>query len=134
MISFTFKKAQIASVLATAVDFLIMRFLVQAAGVWYVAASAIGTLFGGITHFLISRTWVFRAGEGRWSDQLGRYLLVWMGNLLLNTSVLYLLTHYAGINYQIAKIGIAIGVAVFYNYVLQKRFVFNIKRDNEART
>ena len=133
MISLTFKKAQVASLLATTVDFLIMRLLVQAAGVWYIAASAIGTVFGGVTHFLLSRNWVFEAGEGKLPVQFGKYALVWAGNLLLNTSVLYLLTRYAGINYQIAKIGIAIGVAVFYNYVLQKRFVFTIKRDNEAR-
>jgi putative flippase GtrA len=124
MISFTFKKAQITSVVATGVDFLVMRSLVQLAGVWYVEASAIGTVCGGVTYFLGSRSWVFRAREGRWSMQLGRYVLVWAGNLLLNTSGLYLLTHYTGMNYQVAKIGIAVGVAVFYNYVLQKRFVF----------
>jgi putative flippase GtrA len=125
MISFTFKKAQIASVLATAVDFLVMRLIVQIAGLPYVVpASAIGTVLGGITHFLVSRGWVFRAGEGRWKVHLGKYLLVWTGNLLLSVSVLYLLTHYTSINYLVAKIGIAIGLAVFYNYVLQKKFVF----------
>jgi putative flippase GtrA len=125
MISFTFKKAQIASVLATAVDFLVTRLVVQIAGLGFVVpASAIGTILGGVTHFLVSRTWVFRAGEGRWTVHLGRYLLVWTGNLILSTSVLYLLTHYTSINYLVAKIGIAIGLAVFYNYVLQKRYVF----------
>ncbi len=125
-----------ASLLATGVDFLMTLLLVwvmkglfgpvQTGNTWYVS-SALGNISGGITYFLISRNWVFRAGEGRWSIQFGKYVLVWAGNLLLNTSVLYLLTHYAGINYQIAKIGIAIGVAVFYNYVLQKRFVFKGK-------
>lgn len=125
MISFTFKKAQIASVLATAVDFLVMRLIVQIAGLAFVVpASAIGTILGGVTHFLVSRTWVFRAGEGRWTVHLGRYLLVWAGNLILSVSVLFLLTRYTSINYLVAKIGIAIGLAVFYNYVLQKRFVF----------
>ena len=125
MISFTFKKAQIASILATAVDFLVMRMIVQMAGLaWVVPASAIGTILGGVTHFLVSRTWVFRAGEGRWTVHMSRYLLVWAGNLILSVSVLYLLTHYTSINYLVAKIGIAIGLAVFYNYVLQKRFVF----------
>jgi putative flippase GtrA len=125
MISFTFKKAQIASILATAVDFLVMRLIVQITGLAYVVpASAIGTILGGITHFLVSRTWVFQAGEGRWTVHLGRYLMVWVGNLILSVSVLYLLTRYTSVNYLVAKIGIAIGLAVFYNYVLQKKFVF----------
>jgi putative flippase GtrA len=55
---------------------------------------------------------------------LGRYLMVWVGNLILSVSVLYLLTRYTSVNYLVAKIGIAIGLAVFYNYVLQKKFVF----------
>ena len=114
MISFTFKKAQIASILATAVDFLVMHMIVQMAGLaWVVPASAIGTILGGVTHFLVSRTWVFRAGEGRWA-----------GNRRRSVSGLDLLTRDTSINYLVAKIGIAIGLAVFYNYVLQKRFVF----------
>lgn len=119
-----FTKAQIASLLASCIDFLVMLFLVQVAGAWYLAASATGTLCGGITHFLVSRGWVFQAQEGKWSGQVGRYLLVWAGNLLLNVSALFLLTYYTGMNYLLAKIIIAIGVAVFYNYILQKRFVF----------
>jgi putative flippase GtrA len=120
----TFTKAQIASVLATLVDFLVTFLLVQGAGVWYLAAGAIGTITGGITHFLISRNWVFQAQEAKWHAQARRYLLVWVGNLLLNVSVLFLLTHYTGMNYLMAKIVVSVGLAVFYNYVLQKRFVF----------
>lgn len=127
----TFTRAQIASVLATCVDFLLTIFLVQliggphaASGTALTFCSATGIICGGVTHFLISRTWVFRAQEQKWSRQLPRYVLVWIGNLVLNVSVLYLLTHYTSINYLVAKIVIAIGVAVFYNYVLQKRFVF----------
>jgi putative flippase GtrA len=127
----TFTRAQIASVLATGVDFLVTIFLVKILGGPHLLSSAAvtlcgatGTVCGGVTHFLISRTWVFRAQEQKWSRQLPKYMLVWIGNLLLNVSVLYLLTHYTGINYLLAKIIIAIGIAVFYNYLLQKRFVF----------
>ena len=120
----TFTKAQLASIMATGVDFLVTFLLVQGAGLWVVAAGAAGTISGGITHFLVSRGWVFQAREGKWQGQVGRYLLVWLGNLLLNVSVFFLLTHYTGMNYLLAKVIIAIGVAVFYNYVLQKRYVF----------
>jgi putative flippase GtrA len=120
----TFTKAQIASVLATGVDFLVTFLLVQEAGVWYLAAGAAGTISGGITHFLVSRSWVFEARDGKWQVQVAKYLLVWLGNLLLNVSVLFLLTHYTGMNYLLAKVIIAVGIAVFYNYVLQKRYVF----------
>ncbi|HMH23863.1 MAG TPA: GtrA family protein [Puia sp.] len=129
---FTFTKAQIASLLATGVDFLVTLLLVrilkftsvmQTADIWYLS-SAVGNVSGGITNFLLGRFWVFQAREGKWHFQAGKYILVWVGNLLLNVSVLFLLTHYTGMNYLLAKIVVSIGVAVFYNYVLQKRFVF----------
>lgn len=127
----TFSKAQGVSLLATGVDFLVTFLLFRWTGVTDGTASAIvtfcgatGTLCGGVTHFMISRTWVFNAQEKKWTGQLNRYVLVWIGNLALNAAGLYLLTRYTGCNHMLAKIVIAIIVAVFYNYVLQKRFVF----------
>lgn len=120
----TFTKAQLISLLATAVDFGITWLLVALAGAPPVAGGATGTLCGGVTHFMVSRTWVFNAQEKNWTGQLNRYVLVWIGNLVLNVSGLWLLTRYIGLNYLIAKIITAILVAVLYNYQLQKRFVF----------
>ncbi len=120
----TFTKAQLISLLASAVDFGITWLLVALAGAPPVAGGATGTLCGGVTHFMVSRTWVFNAQEKKWTGQLNRYVLVWIGNLVLNVSGLWLLTRYIGLNYLIAKIITAILVAVLYNYQLQKRFVF----------
>jgi putative flippase GtrA len=127
----TFSKAQIASLLASGVDFLVTFLLLRWAGVPSVAASAkvtfcgaTGTLCGGVTHFMISRTWVFNAQERQWAAQLNRYVLVWIGNLVLNVAGLYLLTRYTELNHMLAKIVVSVTVAVCYNYVLQKRFVF----------
>ena len=120
----TFTKAQLTSILATGVDFGITFLLLRIAGVPIVACGATGTLCGGVTHFLVSRNWVFNAQEGKWAAQLNRYVLVWIGNFLLNVSGLWLLTHFTGINDMLAKVITAVTVAVCYNYVLQKRFVF----------
>ena len=125
----TFTKAQIASILATAVDFsitfLLLHFWGGVMSGWGGLMSGVaGTICGGITHFMVSRNWVFQAQEGKWAAQLNRYILVWTGNLLLNVSGLWLLIHYAGISPMPAKVIVAVTVAVCYNYVLQKRFVF----------
>ena len=127
----TFTKAQLASLIATGVDFLVTFLLLRWAGIPPVAASArvtfygvTGTLCGGLTHFMISRNWVFNAQETKWTAQVNRYVLVWVGNLALNASGLYLLTRYTGIQPMWAKVITATLVAFFYNYTLQKRFVF----------
>jgi putative flippase GtrA len=131
----TFTKAQIASLLATGIDFLVSMLLYRlisphspvenahAEGNKMIAG-AIGTITGGICHFLISRNWVFQAREKDSLTLISSYLIVWVGNLILNLSVLFLLTKYANMNLLAAKIVVAVSIAVFYNYVLQKKFVF----------
>ena len=120
----TFSKAQLASLLATGVDFLVTWLLIRLAGAPILAGGATGTICGGVTHFLVSRNWVFDASEDKWAAQLNRYVLVWIGNLLLNVSLLWLVTHYTGIGGMYAKVITAVSVAVCYNYTLQKRYVF----------
>jgi len=120
----TFTKAQVASLVASSVDFLVTWLLIRQLEAPPVAGSVTGTICGGVTHFLISRNWAFSAQEKKWTGQLTRYVLVWIGNLILNASGVWLLFHVAGWNVWPAKIVTAIGIAVFYNYVLQKRYVF----------
>ncbi|HEV2483830.1 MAG TPA: GtrA family protein [Puia sp.] len=120
----TFTKAQIASILATGVDFGLTYLLLHFAGMPIVAAGATGTLCGGATHFLVSRNWVFNAQEREWAAQVNRYVLVWIGNFLLNVSGLWLFAHFTGIKDMFAKVITAVMVAICYNYPLQKRFVF----------
>jgi putative flippase GtrA len=126
----TFTKAQLASLLATGVDFLVTFLLLRWAGLPSAAASGrvtlygvTGTICGGITHFAISRHWVFNAREGKWAAQLNRYILVWLGNLALNASGLYLLSR-AGCPPMLAKVLTATTIAVVYNYTLQRLWVF----------
>ena len=119
-----FTKAQVASLIASAVDFAVSWLLVNRMQVPYLAGGVTGTICGGVTHFLISRNWAFSAQEKKWTGQLSRYIPVWIGNLILNASGLWFLKSIAGWPFWPAKIATAVGVAVFYNYVLQKRFVF----------
>ncbi|MEO5594796.1 MAG: GtrA family protein [Chitinophagaceae bacterium] len=120
----TFLKAQTSSLIASAADFLVTVLLVELTGTRIILASVEGTISGGIINFIINRSWVFGEGEKKTQVQIVRYALVWGGNLVLNASGMYLITHYTSLNYIISKIVISIMVGVFYNYFLQKRFVF----------
>ena len=120
----TFAKAQIASFIASMVDYLITILCVELLGFWYVAGSSTGTIIGGVTNFSLGRHWVFRGGERERRIQLFRYFIVWMVYSMLVTFGVYLLTHVGGFNYIISKITVTLFLAVAYNYPLQKRFVF----------
>ncbi len=110
--------------IATAVDFFVVIFLTEVFQVWYVASTAIGALAGTVVNFLIGRYWVFASTERKIGEQALRYLLVSLGSLILNTLGVYLITEYGGINYIYSKAIVAVLVAVFYNFVLQKVFVY----------
>jgi putative flippase GtrA len=120
----TFFKAQAASITATAVDFAVTIVLKEWLGIWYLIASITGTLSGGLVNFMMNRHWVFKAHDGRIHFQAVKYILVWIGNLILVSGGVFLLTQYAQLSYLVSKVLVSVLVGVFYNYVLQKRFVF----------
>lgn len=120
----TFIKAQAASLTATAVDFGVTIILKELLGCWYLLASVLGTVSGGIVNFSMNRSWVFQAKDKKIHFQAVKYVMVWIGNLVLVSGGVFILTNYGGISYLISKIAVSVIVGVFYNYTLQKRFVF----------
>ncbi len=79
---------------------------------------------GAITNFLLGRYWAFDSSEDDIKYQAGRYGIVSAGSLCLNTAGLYLLTEFTSLESLPAKVIVGILVAVTYNYLMQKYFVF----------
>ena len=123
----TFARAQVASLVASLIDFWVTIFLKEGLGFWYVWSSATGTIAGGITNFSMGRKWVFKSFSRQAEIQMVRYLVVWVGYLLLTTSGVYLLTHYTPMTYLVSKVIVSLFMAISYNYPLQKKFVFSKK-------
>jgi len=119
-----FWKVNIAAILASLADFLFTFLLKYIGHLDAVLASILGTIFGGVINFIIGRVWVFKTSQTNFSEQGKRYFLIWLGNLLLNASGVYLLIKIMGVQYLIAKMITAITVAIGYNYPLQKGYVF----------
>ncbi len=120
----TFLKANISSSIASFFDYLITIFLVSFFRVDVVIASTTGTICGGIINFLIGRNWVFQSKKRKVHQQAVRYGMVWVGNLLLNTGGMYLLTKVLHVHFIPAKVFVSLLVGFGYNYTLQKRYVF----------
>jgi putative flippase GtrA len=123
----TFLKAQASSLTASATDFLITALTVSIFGWWYLAGSMIGTISGGAVNFYINRNWVFNASSAAVKKQIIRYMLVWLGNLLLVTLFVYLLTRFFNLNYLFSKIAVSVVMGLSYNYYMQKQFIFPVK-------
>jgi|SRR3954470_21774673 putative flippase GtrA len=117
-------RSQLASLAATVADFSSLVVLVEICRVWYVAATAIGALVGAVVNFLLGRHWSFMANHESVRAQALRYAAVSGGSLLLNSSGVYLFTHYLEIHYAISKAITAFLVGVLFNFPLHRRFVF----------
>jgi putative flippase GtrA len=128
-----FLKAQVSSFIATASDFLVTIFLREIAGLWYLPASVLGTITGGVVNYFINRTWSFgsRPDTKDIQDTIGsqafRYFHIWAGSIILNASGMWLLTSPGGINYIVSKLIVSFAVGIGFNYPLQKRYVFRKK-------
>ncbi len=120
-------KAQASSLTATAVDFLVTLLVANFFGSWYLTASIIGTVCGGMVNFYINRFWVFDAASKALKWQALKYILVWVGNLILVTLGVYFFTHFFNINYMLSKVFVSISVGISYNYYMQKLFIFSVK-------
>lgn len=127
----TFLKVNLASLIASFCDYLITLIFKEFLHYDPVQASITGTIIGGIINFIISRKWVFESTDSPVFHQGRKYLLMWMGNLILNTAGVYVLIRFAGLFYMSAKALTSLTVALGYNYPIQKKYVFKNVDDNE---
>jgi len=120
----TFVRAQASSIAASIFDFLTTIVCKEFFYLWYLSASLIGTIAGGAANFILGRVWVFKNKEKPVPGQVAKYLVVWSGNILLNTGGVFFVTHYLGLSYIVSKVLVSTSVGISYNYFLQKKFVF----------
>ena len=117
-------RSHVASVTATAMDFMVTIFLTEVAAVWYVLSNALGATAGGVVSFLMCRRWVFNQRQSHWKGQAVRYVLAICLSLSLNTLGVWFLTETFDISYIISKILTAGAVGVTVNFAVFRYFVF----------
>ena len=139
-----FFKAQISAQFASFVDFLVTILLVKAFAVFYLYATFTGSVVGGIVNCAINYGWVFHAEDCKKTHVAVKYLFVWGGSIILNTWGTFALTewltgmtwvngllgYYIDNVFILSKIIVAVLVAFFWNYHLQRFFVYRNHKSN----
>ena len=132
---FMFLRAQLSAQFATLADFILTYVCFQWLGIYYVMATSIGAITGGIVNCVINYKWAFATKDCQFKWVFFKYILVWIGSFLLNVGGVYLLVellkHHtylweraSGFYLIIAKIIVAVIVSVGWNYILHRYFVF----------
>ena len=108
---FMFLRAQLSAQMATIADFLVTILLVRLFDVYYVYATLAGAIYGGIINCIINYKWTFKS-KGKKTHVAVKFIIVWVCSIWLNTW---------GI---IPKVVVAVIVALFWNYNMQRFFVY----------
>ena len=115
---------QTASVIASAVDFLVMIIWVETGLGSSVSGAAAGAASGAVTNFVIGRRWTFQATGRSAARQAVRYVLVAAGSLGWNSLGQHLMMRSTSLPYVAGRLVVAIVVALAWNFPLQRYFVF----------
>jgi len=126
-----FAKAQLTSVVATVCDYLVTALLYRYCGAHLLLSTLLGALTGGLVNSVLNYLWTFRGSGRSYWHVLERYALVWAGSIFFNTlgvvGIVRLLAPVFGENLRLVmtvKIIVSIVVAVAWNFLLQKHFVY----------
>lgn len=106
---------------AALVEFGLFILLVHT-GLPLVLSNVISFSAGFITSFLMNRQWVFKA-NGRTVRQLSLYGILAAANVVLSSSIIYILTSHASVIPSIAKV-MTMGLIVLWNYILFSKVIF----------
>lgn len=134
-------KAAVTSWISACVDFSISFAAFAWMGCGSGTAAALGAIGGGVTNCGVNYRWTFRACGSPPPCVAVKYILVWIGSLLLNTYGTELLTHLMlssqildyyevsrNLRFTIARLTVALAVSLFWNLRLQRVFVFRPTR------
>lgn len=100
-------------------------------------ATGIGVVAGGIVNCIMCYKFTFHADNCPWKAVVVKYAMVWVGNLILNsggTELLYILLKKWNVleeigfktagYYSTARVVMSLLVSWFWNFVLQRNFVY----------
>lgn len=134
----TFLKAQLSAQLASLVDFVVTVLLVKCFALFYLYATLIGSVVGGMVNCAINYRWVFSDSHCKSHFIVMKYTFVWIVSIALNTWGTYFLTEwltrmpwlnrllssYIDDLFIFSKIVVAVLVALLWNYQMQRLFVY----------
>ncbi len=109
---------------ATAVNVGTLYVLTEFAGLWYILSSVVAFVLAFCVSFTMQKWWTFaERSTHRVGSQAGLYFAVALGNLGLNTLLLYVLVEWFGLWYVIAQL-IASAIIAAESFLLYRFVIF----------
>lgn len=120
----TFIRSQVVSLISTAVDFFISILLVHYLSLYYVTATSLGSLAGAMTSFTLGRNWAFLNRHGHIRKQVLRFMVINLFSIFANTTGVFFFKESFDIPFIVSRIIVSILIGVFFNFFMNRYFVF----------
>lgn len=119
-----FYRSIIVAFIALFVDFGLLIFLTEIAGLHYLVSASIGFICGLITNYILSVMWVFKARKlGSKTHEFVIFSSIGIVGLVLNNLLLWFVTEKLNIDYRIAK-SVAVLVVFLWNFGMRKFILY----------
>lgn len=134
-------KAMATSQASAWVDFITSFVVFAWIGLSGGDAAAAGAIAGGVVNCTLNYKWTFRGSHCPVTNVVIKYVMVWIGSLLLNaygteylttlcldSSLLGIWGISRNLRFTIARLTVSLIVSVFWNLLLQRTFVYRYVR------
>lgn len=108
---------------ATLAQYVVLLALTILLKVEPVFASATGFVIGAVVSYALNRTWTFKCSK-RHIETLTKFMVSAFVGCALNTSLMWLGTSCAGIQYMAAQVG-ATGIVLIWNFLINRYWTFH---------
>ena len=119
-----FLRSQIVSLTATAVDFTVSVIFYEWLNIYYVTATSIGSCCGAVCSFILGRNWAFLNRNGHIRKQFLRFLIINGFSIFANTTGVFLFKENFDIPFIFSRIIVSVLIGVFFNFLMNRYFVF----------
>lgn len=111
------------------VNYLASMLFALSADMWYLHATVMGIMFSITSNFVLNKYWTFEDRDfstKRTAIQYGKFVGFSSIGALIQLGMVYYLVDESGISYPISLV-LAVGVAAFSNFILNKKWTFKEK-------
>ncbi len=101
--------------------YLILYFLTDVVGVWYLASAVTASVVNYVSNFILQKFWTFEnRGTRNIHEQAGKYAIMVAALFMANLLLLYLLVEYARLWYLAAQVIVTVFLTVI-SYSVSRR-------------
>jgi putative flippase GtrA len=118
-----FVKFAIVGVSSTIIDWGIFYLLNYYFGIYYLIAKGLSFAVSVINSYIWNRRWTFRSANPKKLHEFGKFMLVAVVGLVLNTYIMFLAVEKLHLRYIFGLI-FATAIVMFWNFLINKFWTF----------